>query len=135
MRRPADVGDRRDRGAIAVVMVMLLVVVLAGAGLIVDGGRVLVARRHASNTAEAAARAAVATATPVSGFQRDVARAAAVSAAGRAGVAAADVAVVVGADSVTVTITERRRTVFLVLGGLQTVTVKASGTARVVYSE
>ncbi len=125
----------RDRGAISVVMVMLLAVVLGGAGLIVDGGRVMVARRHASNTAEAAARAAVATATPVSGFQRDAARAAAVGAAGRAGVPAADVEVVVAGDSVTVTITERRRTVFLVLGGLQTVTVKASGTARVVYSE
>lgn len=127
-------GGWRDRGAISVVMVMVLVVVLAGAGLIVDGGRVLVARRHASNTAEAAARAAVATATPVSGFQRDAARAAAVGAAVRAGVPAADVEVVVGGESVTVTITERRRTVFLVLGGVQTVTVKASGTARVVYS-
>lgn len=130
----AGCGGWRDRGAISVVMVMVLVVVLAGAGLIVDGGRVLVARRHASNTAEAAARAAVATATPVSGFQRDAARAAAVGAAVRAGVPAADVEVVVGGESVTVTITERRRTVFLVLGGVQTVTVKASGTARVVYS-
>ncbi|MCY7300340.1 MAG: pilus assembly protein TadG-related protein, partial [Ilumatobacteraceae bacterium] len=46
----------RDGGAISVVMVILLVRVLGGAGLVVDGGRALGARRHASNTAEAAAR-------------------------------------------------------------------------------
>jgi Flp pilus assembly protein TadG len=125
----------RDSGAISVVMIMLLVVVLAGAGVVVDGGRVLVARRHASNVAEAAARAAVATATPVSGFERDAAQSAAMSYATRAGVSAADVEVVVGAEFVTVTITERRRTVFLILGGQETVTVQASGTARVIYSE
>jgi Flp pilus assembly protein TadG len=124
-----------DRGSISVVMLMLLVMVLAGAGLIVDGGRVLVARRHASNVAEAAARAAVSTATPVSGFRPDTARAAAVAYAGRSGVATTDVEVVVGAGFVTVTVTERRDTVFLILGGQETVTVEASGTARVVYSE
>ncbi len=53
----------------------------------------------------------------------------------RAGVAVADVEVVVGTDSVTVTVTERRRTVFLVLGGQSTLTVNASGTALAVYSE
>ncbi|MGB8860685.1 MAG: pilus assembly protein TadG-related protein [Ilumatobacteraceae bacterium] len=124
----------RDRGAISVVMVMLLVMVLAGAGLVVDGGRAMVARRHASNTAEAAARAAVATATPVSGFDRDAAAAAALGYARRAGVAASDVTVVVGADFVTVTVTERRQTVFLILGGKETITVQASGTARVTYT-
>lgn len=128
-------GRERDRGAISVVMVILLVMVLGGAGLVVDGGRAMVARRHASNTAEAAARAAVATATPVSGFDRDVARDAALSYAGRAGVPARDVHVDVGADFVTVTIVERRDTIFLILGGQETVTVQASGTARVTYTE
>jgi len=50
-------------------------------------------------------------------------------------VPAADVRIVVGADFVTVTITERRRTVFLILGGKSTMTVQASGTARLVYSD
>lgn len=128
-------APNRDRGAIAIVMVVLLVMVLGGAGLVVDGGRALVARRHASNTAEAAARAAVSTATPVAGFDRDVARTAALSYAVRAGVSPADVRVVVGADFVTVTIVERRDTVFLILGGQETITVQASGTARVTYTE
>ncbi len=114
---------------------LLLVIALAGAGLIVDGGRVMVARRHASNTAEAAARAAVSTATPVSGFDRQAARDAALAYAGRAGVAPSDVEVVVGVDYVTVTVTERRSTVFLILGGQETMTVRATGTARVTYSD
>jgi hypothetical protein len=53
----------------------------------------------------------------------------------RAGVPAADVQVEVGVDFVTVTITERRDTVFLILGGAETMTVRASGTARVNYSD
>jgi Flp pilus assembly protein TadG len=125
----------RDRGAVSVILVMLLVVVLAGAGLVVDGGRAMVARRHASNTAEAAARAAVSTATPVGGFDQTAARHAAVHYAVQAGVAMPDIDVEVGADFVTVTITERRDTVFLVLGGKSTMTVQASGTARVTYSD
>jgi len=124
----------RDRGAISIVMVMLIVMVFAGAALIVDGGRVMVARRHASNTAEGAARAAVATATPVSGFDPVKARAAALDFTTRAGVAAVDVVVVVAADHVTVTVTERRQSVFLVLGGQETLTIRATGTARLVYS-
>lgn len=124
-----------DRGAISVVMMLLLVIALAGAGLIVDGGRAMVARRHASNTAEAAARAAVSTATPVSGFDRETARDAAIEYANRAGIATADVAVDVGVDYVTVTVTERRSTVFLILGGQEVMTVRATGTARVAYSD
>lgn len=116
------------------VMVILMIVVFAGGALIVDGGRVMVARRHASNIAEAAARAGVATATPVSGFRPDVARTAAMSYATRAGVAPADVAIVVAADHVSVTITERRSTVFLILGGRETITVRATGTARLAFS-
>jgi Flp pilus assembly protein TadG len=128
-------GAVHDRGTITVVMVMMLVIVLAGAALIVDGGRVMVARRHAANTAEAAARAAVATATPVGGFDPARARAAAFGYALAAGVPATDVQVVVAADHVSVTITERRRTVFLVLGGQEVVTVQATGTARLAYSD
>ncbi len=127
-------GDR-DRGSVSIAMLLLLVVALAGGGLVVDGGRTMAARRHASNTAEAAARAAVSTATPVAAFDPVVARRAALSYAQRAGVRPADVKVVVGVDSVRVTITERRTTVFLALGGRSTLTVTATGIARVVFSD
>lgn len=119
-----------DRGAITVALMLLLVVTLAGAALIVDGGRILAARRHASNVAEAAARAGVSTAGPMQVIDERVARAAALDHAMRAGVASSDVTVVVTADRVTVTVVERRTTVFLVLGGLETTTVSAEGTAR-----
>ena len=114
---------------------LLVLLTLGGAGLVVDGGRAMSARRHASNTAEAAARAAVSTATPVASFDPVAARRAALTAATRAGIPAADVTVVVGRDAVRVTIVERRRTVFLVLGGVSTLTVRATGIARVVYSD
>ncbi|MFZ9630199.1 MAG: pilus assembly protein TadG-related protein, partial [Ilumatobacteraceae bacterium] len=128
-------GFAAAQNALPLVSLMLLVVVvLAGAGLIVDGGRVMAARRHASNVAEAAARAAVSSTTPVRSYTESAARAAALDAAARSGVEPADVVVVVRLESVTVTITERRRSVFLVLGGWETVTVRGTGTARVVYS-
>lgn len=123
-----------DRGAITVVMMFLLIVALMGAGLIVDGGRVMVARRHAYNVAEAAARAGAATATPMNAFDPVRARAAALDSARRAGIPAADISITVTADRVSVTITERRRTVFLILGGVGTVTVKVTGSARRAYS-
>jgi len=129
------IANEPDKGAISVVMVILVAMVFGGAGLVVDGGGALVARRHASNTAEAAARAAVSTVTPVNGFDHDAARAAALSYAARAGVPAANVRVEVGDDFVTVTIVERRDTVFLILGGEETMTVQATGTARVAYTE
>jgi len=125
---------QRDAGSASVMLTLLMVVMLADAGLVVDGGRAMAARRHASNTAEAAARAAVSTGTPLTGFDHAKAREIAVDHAVRSGVDPDDVEVVVGADAVTVTITERRETVFLVLGGAETMTVRASGTATLVYS-
>jgi hypothetical protein len=77
----------------------------------------------------------VATATPVSGFDPTAARAAALAYVRRAGVAPGDVVVDVRPDSVRVVVTEHRRTVFLVLGGRSTMTVRATGIARVVYSD
>lgn len=142
MNRPATASSatrpRRnrdgDRGAITVTVMFLLIITLMGAGLVIDGGRVMAARRHAFNTAEAAARAGVATATPMSGFEPTRARAAALDYAIRSGVAPADVQVTVTASTVAVTITERRRTVFLILGGVETVTVRVTGIARLAYS-
>jgi Flp pilus assembly protein TadG len=125
---------KRDRGEISVMLMVLVLLVFAGAALVVDGGRAMTARRHASNVAEAAARAGVSTATPVAPFDPVEARRAALSYAARAGVAAADVSVVVGTDSVRVTVIEHRRAVFLALGGVSTFDVRATGVARVVFS-
>lgn len=133
-RRVRGAQRGRDRGSVSVVLLFLIVIVLLGGGLIVDGGRAMVARRHAANTAEAAARAAVSTATPVSGFNPTRARSAALQYAARAGVPAGDVKVFVGVDYVRVVIIEHRSVVFLILGGQSTMTVTATGTARVTYS-
>lgn len=131
---PVAVERRSDRGSVSVVLALLVIVTLAGAALIVDGGRAMVARRHASNTAEAAARAGVATGSPVSGLDPVRARAEALRHAAAAGVAAGDVEVVVRGRTVRVTVTERRTTVFLVLGGREVMTVRATGIARLEYS-
>lgn len=129
------VTDRRstDRGTLMVPLMLLVVVVLGGAALIVDGGRAMVARRHAVDVAEGAARAAVSTATPVSSFDPTAARRAAVDHAERSGITARDVSVDVGPDWVRVTVVERRTAVFLVLGGWSDITVRGVGTARVVW--
>lgn len=129
----------RDRGSLSIVMMFLLAIALAGAALIVDGGRALTARRHAANTAEAAARFAVADQSiGGGGFDADVAVQLALTHAQRSGVAAEDVSVHVrtdlaGSNEVVVTITERRTAVFLALGGLDEMTVSATGAATFVY--
>jgi len=127
-----------DRGSLTIMLVVLVLVTLGGAALIVDGGRAMAARRHAANTAGAAARFAVAQQSLASGFDADTAIAVALDHAARAGVAAVDVDVAVrtgptGEPEVVVTITERRTTVFLALGGAEVLTVRASGAATFVY--
>lgn len=129
----------RDRGSLSIVLMFVLVVTLAGAGLIVDGGRTLAARRHAANTAEAAARAAVAAQSLTDGFDPDDAIATARSHAVRSGIDPADVEVSIrerpdGEPEIVVTITERRQTVFTALGGVDQLTVRATGAATFVYS-
>lgn len=127
----------RDRGVLSVMMMFLVLVCLAGAALVVDGGRALTARRHAANTAEAAARSAIASQSLTAGFDADAAAQVARSHAERSGVAPNDVAVEVRYDpepEVLVTITERRTTVFLVLGGAEVMTVSATGSATFVYA-
>jgi Flp pilus assembly protein TadG len=135
MNRQKD--SARDRGALSVVMMFLVVVTLAAGGLIVDGGRALAARRHAANTAEAAARWAVATQSLSTGFDPDTAASLAHSHAERAGIAPGDIDVVVRyrpEPEIVVTITERRDAVFLALGGADELTVRATGSAMYVYS-
>lgn len=50
---------RDDRGYVSLFIVMMIPVVLVAAGLVLDGGRQLQARRDANGAAQAAARAAV----------------------------------------------------------------------------
>ena len=80
-----------DSGSVSVGLVLLVVIAVAGAALIFDGARYLAAERHASNTAEGAARAAIATGSPADGLDADLARQAAIDHAGQLGVAATDV--------------------------------------------
>lgn len=127
----------RDRGSLSIVMMFMVIIALAGAALIVDGGRALTARRHAANTAEAAARSAVANQSLTAGFDPIAATARARSHAERSGIEPADIQVAIRYDPdphVIVTITEHPSTVFLVLGGASDMTVRATGAAKFVYS-
>jgi Flp pilus assembly protein TadG len=128
-----------DRGSLSIMLTVLVLVTLAGGGLIVDGGRAMAARRHAANTAEAAARTAVAEQSITGGFDPEAATELAIDHALRSGVAPADVDVAIrtgpfGDPEVVVTITERRDAVFLALGGTDVLTVRATGAATFVYA-
>jgi Flp pilus assembly protein TadG len=126
---------RGDEGSVSVGLVLIVVIALAGAVLIFDGARYLAAERHASNTAEGAARAAIATGSPSNGLDADVARQAAVDHAGLLGVDAVDVAVSFPTrDVVVVTITERRPATFVRFTGSASLVATATGTARLEYS-
>ena len=126
---------RRDRGSVSVGLILLVTVALAGGALVFDGARYLAAERHASNTAEGAARAAVATGSPSSGLDADVARQAAVDHATRLGVRAADITVAFPArDVVVVTITERRSATFVRFTGSTELVATAEGRARLEFS-
>lgn len=122
-----------DRGTISVALMLLLVITLAGAGLIVDGGRTMAARRHASNVAESAARAAVSTMSPVTPLDPATARAAALRVTIAARIPDRDVVIEVHPDVVVVTVTERRAAVFAAFGGRTSFTVRATGRARIQF--
>jgi Flp pilus assembly protein TadG len=122
-----------DRGVIGPAVTMLLVVVLIGAGLVFDGGRALAARREAINTAEAAARAGVATLT-ADGLHEDLARSATFEFLDAAGVARTDVAsITVTPTTVTVVLTARRDAVFGQLIGNDSIVVRGSGEATATF--
>jgi Flp pilus assembly protein TadG len=126
---------KRDLGSASIMLLIYLTIVLAGAALIFDGGNYFIADRHASNTAEAAARAAIATGSPASGLNADIARQAAVDHATAVGIPAGDVTVTFPArDVVIVTITERRNAVFVRFTGSSTIAATAQGRARLEYS-
>jgi uncharacterized membrane protein len=127
----ARVGD--ERGMASIAAVLLIMVVLAGAALIFDGGRALVAQRQIINVAEAAARAGAATADR-HGLQQGPATAAAAAHIDAAGIPDSDVvAITVTADRVTVTLQAHRAGVFTSLSGNPTITVTGTGSAQWSY--
>ncbi len=129
------IATDRDRGSVSVGLILLVVIAVAGGALIFDGARYLAAERHASNTAEGAARAAVATGSPADGLDADVARQAAVDHAARLGVPASDVTVTFPSrDVVVVTVTERRAATFVRFTGSADLVASAQGRARLEYS-
>lgn len=137
--RPHERRDQRDRGAFGVAAVLLVLVTLAGAALVVDGGRAMAARRHAANTAEAAARVGLSGYVPGSSIDHRAAVAAALDHTRRAGVATGDATATFGTDGagrpeLVVSVTARRRSVFLVLAGTEVMTVRATGSAIALYT-
>ena len=94
-------------------------------------------KRRVSRRSRRPARSAIASQSLTAGFDADAAARVARSHAERSGVAPGDVVVEVRDDPepvVIVTITERRTTVFLVLGGAEVMTVRATGSATFVYA-
>lgn len=129
-RRLAD-----DRGLAGIAATVLLVAVLAGATLIFDGGRALVAQRQIINVAEGAARAGTATADR-DGLQAGPATAAAAAHVAAAGVPNSDiVAITVTAERVTVSLRAHRTGVFTSLLGNPTITVTGTGSAVWSYDD
>lgn len=129
----------RDRGAVGLLLLLVVVICLGAAGLVVDGGRAMGARRHAANTAEGAARYAVSSQSLSAEIDAAELRSRALDFAVRSGVGAGDVDVEVDVQDpahpvVRVTITEQVRAVFLSLAGTDVLTVRATGSARFVYS-
>lgn len=129
----------RDRGSLSVVTMFLTIITLGAAGLVVDGGRALAARRHAAGTAEAAARFAITRQSLTTGFDPSDAIEVARSYAVRSGIDERDIAVEVrdrpdGRPEIVVTITERPTAVVLGLAGVESLTVHATGSAIAVYA-
>ena len=138
MTRPESTRAR-DNGSLSVVTMFLTIVALGAAGLVVDGGRALAARRHAAGTAEAAARFAITRQSLTTGFDPETAMEVARSYAVRSGIADRDVAVAIrdrvdGRPEIVVTITERPTAVVLGLAGVESLTVHATGSAIAVYA-
>jgi len=106
-----------DRGIIGPAVTMVLVVALAGGGLVYDGGRALVARRQAINTAEAAARAGASTVT-ADGLRED-----------RSDI----INITITPATVTVIIRASRDAVFGQLLGNDTIVVRGDGEATATF--
>jgi len=126
---------RGDAGQVAPMTVILVVSILALSGLVLDGGRLLAARREANAVAAGAARAgaqavdAAAVRASGSGLDAEAATASAQAYLDSSGV---EGTVVVAADEVTVTVTKTAHPVLLSLVGMGDRPVTGHGTARLV---
>lgn len=125
---------RGDQGTVTAFVVCFTVALIAMAGLVVDGGSILAARRHAFEDADAAARAgaqaideaALRNGQPVTldpELARQLAQAQ-LDASGEIGT------VDVAGDLVKVTVTREQDLSILGFAGIESVTIHATGTAR-----
>ncbi len=127
------IAERRERGSVTVFTVIMTVALLFMAGLVIDGGQILNARREAANVAESAARAGaqeldedVARTTGATTLDKRSAVATAeafLAASGHQGMATAT------GDVVTVTVSISQPLLILGIGGLADVTVTGTGSA------
>ena len=126
----------REAGAVTVMIVVLTIAVVAASGLVIDGGRVLAARRDATNVAAAAARTA-AQELDVTQFENDNqvnlisddARNVAQEILTRQGYAASDTTVTIDGPTVRVEIRDDVPLTLLALTGIRTRTVVGTATA------
>ena len=125
---------RCDRGVVTVFVAGITVALLMVAGLVVDGGYVLAARREASNVAESAARAG-AQALDTNAARNNANATLDPAAATRAAQAFLTSArhtgtVTVAGGTVRVEVTIQQRTYLLSIAGTRSITVKGVGEAR-----
>ncbi len=126
--------DRDERGVVTAFVVIMSMALILVAGLVLDGGYTLAARREAIDEADGAARAAaqvLAVSTRSGLVSLDAGRAqpavdAFLAQTGHSGTA------VVHDDTVTVTVSFSRRMLILGIGGLVSVRVTGIGSARAV---
>lgn len=136
MRRRLAQLHAEDRGSVSVFFVVAVTAVTAILGLVVDGGRQLQARQHASAVAEEAARAAsqVVDADKAVRGQQTVVSAGEATRTARTYLAAAGVRgtarVTSGGKIITVTTTVTYRPAFLGVFGVGPTTVTDSASAR-----
>lgn len=127
-------GQRRDEQGISTLFVVLFAVaMLAVAGLVIDGGYALGAKREAMNVAEQAARAGAdaldqaalrSGETRVDGGKAVGAAQAYLSQVGATG------SVTINGGEVTVTVTDEQQTAILSAVGISTLPIKATATAE-----
>lgn len=131
-------NNNGERGSVTAFTVIMTITLIFVAGLVVDGGQILNAKREAANVAESAARAGAqeldedavraGERTRLNGHQA-IARADAFLAAnGYQGTAAIE------GNTVTVNVTARQPMLILGIGGLAGVTVHGTGSASPIRS-
>ncbi len=132
-----------ETGSVSVLVAVLSLSMLLMAGLVVDGGRQLIAYRRAANDAEQAARVGAAALNPAAlrggSYTLDPAAATAAAArylsaaAGQNGVQITGSRVTVTGNTVAVQLTLRRTTTFLAVLGVTGLTATGRGRARLVH--